>query len=1042
MPGADYHDWRIGQDAAYATGSSAFEAAVYRYMSQLQGQAPLGDRAVLNIPVVVHLMHDPADLTPNNQTANLTDDRVQEAIDLLNEAFRNAGAYAGGPFHTNAGIPATDVEIEFCLANYDLQGAATSGIVRVPTTYTQLYREDDCPGGGGPQDVCLKALSTWDTRQYLNIWVVEEICTMALGGDCDLRGYASMPGAHGMPNDGIVIEANYFGSSPEATTELVHQAGRYLGLFPTYYQQSFAPNACMNDNCLAFGDGICDTPPDSYRGSSDCQAGETYNSCSTDANDTTANNPFDSDVQDMYENFMDAGLGCRNTFTPMQRARMRFALINNRKSLLQSSGCSIELENASLGRWIQPPSITCDSLIAPKIWVHNTGESTITDIRFEHRVDQLPALTYQWTGNLLPGDSVTISTSGQLLNPGPHQWQMRILEVNQAGPDDEEADNVARHRFIRLRGRAPITEFPYCNDLEAGPFFFDQVNFDGQVGFDYFGYSQCANTTGEFVLRYNSSGLWDGGSGMSAGPEGTRDALVSPPIDLRGYNQAALTFVTAYKESYPDKRMNMQLWVLPSCGAEEELVYEQNSSDLESSQTAYDPAIVGWVPNGCSEWRSHAVDLSDYTDQVVRLILMVELEGEYSQNFYLDNFCLEAANVCALPPAIPQQSGRFVADTACAAPDGWTHYWKYAGTQPRTPQDVLLFSVFQPDSQQLSLPPQGVSMDVTEGYGNGGHDLSAADYVANPLGWRVAGRYWRFQPDQLPTDSVQVRIYLDQLDLLDLMPPAISLPAEQWPFTVYRMAADPDPQQGHAGVTPAGWSEYAPQRLSGPTRWHAIDLGNYFAIELQLADLDGLGIGISGDEQGIGPTYPARLEAFEGTQELGQIQLKWSVPREVLSDSFHIWRRALGEESFTRIGAMPAQGSSWVPQAYQYADVQPLEGTAEYTVSLSHAAPMQAFSDTILLRFDPARRAVLYPNPVAGRAALKVEAEPGQPVQVEIYNAGWQRLYHRSWKHSTLDIPQLDLTPLPPGVYFFVVRFYLDGKAHELRGKVLRIPEG
>ena len=87
-------------------------------------------------------------------------------------------------------------------------------------------------------------------------------------------GYAYLASSHGEPFDGIVCEAEYFGSSPQNNVVLVHEMGHYLNLYHTFQ------GGCENDDCLANGDRVCDTPPDQVTFS-----GCGYNSCETDTDD-------------------------------------------------------------------------------------------------------------------------------------------------------------------------------------------------------------------------------------------------------------------------------------------------------------------------------------------------------------------------------------------------------------------------------------------------------------------------------------------------------------------------------------------------------------------------------------------------------------------------------------------------------------------------------------------------------------------------------------------------------------------------------------
>src|SRR5690606_36673390 len=116
-----------------------------------------------------------------------------------------------------------DTEIAFCLARRDPQGAATTGINRLKSALTELNYDIE--------DQALKNLSRWAPREYINIWVVREVCN---DNGCGVAGYAYLPGAHGQPYDGIVLEARYTGSSPSRSTVLVHEMGHYLGVYHTF----------------------------------------------------------------------------------------------------------------------------------------------------------------------------------------------------------------------------------------------------------------------------------------------------------------------------------------------------------------------------------------------------------------------------------------------------------------------------------------------------------------------------------------------------------------------------------------------------------------------------------------------------------------------------------------------------------------------------------------------------------------------------------------------------------------------------------------
>lgn len=283
------------------------------YRRQMNGQTSTS-RQLYTIPTVVHIIH-------NNGPANIGDAQVQAAMASLNDAMRNRGI-----FDPNTGV---DVEIEFCLATQDPTGNITNGITRTVSTYTDFTMETE--------DLLMKGLSRWDPTQYLNIWVVNSITSLSSGPG--VAGYAYFPTSHGAPEDGIVGEALYFDSPNDKISVFAHEAGHYLGLYHTFQ------GGCPNNDCLADGDRVCDTPPDASTNAVTCSA--TPNTCTSDVDDTNVRNPFRptsmgglGDQPDMIINYMDYGdPGCYSAFTQGQKDRMVMALTGARSSLLQSIGC-------------------------------------------------------------------------------------------------------------------------------------------------------------------------------------------------------------------------------------------------------------------------------------------------------------------------------------------------------------------------------------------------------------------------------------------------------------------------------------------------------------------------------------------------------------------------------------------------------------------------------------------------------------------------------------------------------------------------------
>jgi len=293
------------------------DLSVYNFFQSNSLNKPLGVKSIAYIPVVVHIIH-------NGGTENISNTQVQTAISNINSKFAQSNNY----------------QIQFCLAQRDPSGNSTNGITRdVSILTTETMEIDDIP---------LKNINRWPPTCYLNIWIVRDINSLSSGNG--VIGYAYLPSAHGQNMDGIVMEADYFGTSLDNDGVGAHEIGHYLGLYHTFQ------NACTNNNCLLDGDQVCDTPPDQTTFSACVPSA---NSCNTDSNDPSANNPFTSDISDLSNDYMDySNLSCYTQFTTGQYNRMEFFLTTTRNSLLNCLSCMSPCPTPVTTQIILPVSVS------------------------------------------------------------------------------------------------------------------------------------------------------------------------------------------------------------------------------------------------------------------------------------------------------------------------------------------------------------------------------------------------------------------------------------------------------------------------------------------------------------------------------------------------------------------------------------------------------------------------------------------------------------------------------------------------------------
>lgn len=300
---------QLAADPGLSARKAEIDAFTENWIRENQDQ--LHNRAVVTIPVVVHVVY-------SNSTQNISNQQVYSQIDVLNKDYRALNSDIGGVPSVWSSLVA-DVEIEFALATCDPNGWATNGITRTETTVTNWNGSDNVKvtslGGHDP----------WPAADYLNIWV----CNIGSG----LLGYAYQPGISPLL-DGVVIGFRYFGDEGTLSNTYdlgrtaTHEIGHYFNLDHLWGVQA------DNLNCN-LDDAVADTPKQQEP---NYGCGTTYpnETCGTGAN------------SDMFNNYMDYGNDqCLFFFTNGQKARMLAALNGPRVSLLSSEGlnqCPVGIE--------------------------------------------------------------------------------------------------------------------------------------------------------------------------------------------------------------------------------------------------------------------------------------------------------------------------------------------------------------------------------------------------------------------------------------------------------------------------------------------------------------------------------------------------------------------------------------------------------------------------------------------------------------------------------------------------------------------------
>lgn len=537
--------------------------------------ARLQATAVYRVPLVVHVIH-------NGNAGLISDADVQAGVDLLNESFAN-----GANFNPAVGV---DVGIEFCLAERDPNGNPSTGVVRVDDPLSSTFNKDN-------DDLTLKNMSRWDPTRYVNIYTVANI----QGG---VAGYAYFPSSHGSNVDGIVVESSYMIGNVDGIKVTTHEMGHYLGLPHTW------SGGCPNNDCLTQGDGICDTPPDDEQFGACTGA----NTCTTDEDDTSPNNPFRpvalgglGDQDDLTSAYMDyTPQSCMEAFTEGQKVVMVNALTGIRASLitpqnLAETGCQCELAL---------PCTPVARFQADNVFICPGQTVNFSDLSVG------PAASWTWVFQGGSPSTATVQNPAvTYANPGAYEVSLTIF--NGAGNDSRT--EIA---YITVVDALPP---PVAEGFETVlPSDWAIANADGG------GTWTITDTTAHTGTQCITMDNWSFPAG------GTTDELSTRIIDLSTFSAADFTFDYSYQRG-SFKLDTLNVYISPDCGATWNLEWTKGGADLST--------VVGtnffsrFVPTDTSEWDNVALDLTSYlgSDGVK---VRFENRGYNGQSLYIDNINL------------------------------------------------------------------------------------------------------------------------------------------------------------------------------------------------------------------------------------------------------------------------------------------------------------------------------------------------------------------------------------------------------------------
>jgi len=188
---------------------------------------------------------------------------------------------------------------------------------------------------------------------------------------------------------------------------------------------------------------------------------------------------------------------------------------------------------------------------------------------------------------------------------------------------------------------------------------------------------------------------------------------------------------------------------------------------------------------------------------------------------------------------------------------------------------------------------------------------------------------------------------------------------------------------------------------------------------------------------GSGVVLPVKLTLFKTELQNGKVRITWHTEQEANSKQFIVERSGDGR-TFSSVGVVAAQGSSYQGVDYSFYDVAPLKGFNFYRlkqVDLDGHFEYSAVS-RIDNRIAGIQLTQLAPNPVADQLNLKITSEVSVTVVANIYNnLGVLVSSNRYQLRPGVQVKQIAMSQVTSGVYEIIM---LSASGEKLAEKIVK----
>lgn len=278
----------------------------------------------------------------------------------------------------------------------------------------------------------------------------------------------------------------------------------------------------------------------------------------------------------------------------------------------------------------------CASSVAPTVRIRNAGTDTLTSAVITYSIDNLTAVSFNWSGSMAPDSIAYVSLPASTIADGAHLLKVTATQPNGL-PDENTANDFKRGSF---RSMATVLTYPHAENFDTTflPAGWQYVHYNPNSELHWsqaggFGFSTGSLKMDNYTSVFNNSGQ--------------NDYLFMPAINLSNAPSSGTVFEfsVAYARFNASTSDRLQVKVSTDCGANWSTLYNKAGSTLATVNSFVSASFTPSV----QQWRTENINIDPYAG-MSDVRFMFVFTSASGNNIYIDDLRINASSVSTGEP--------------------------------------------------------------------------------------------------------------------------------------------------------------------------------------------------------------------------------------------------------------------------------------------------------------------------------------------------------------------------------------------------------